>query len=135
MRIMIDTNILISIIIFDSIKLKKLLEIICSKHILVLSNYIIQELKMVVLKKFKDKENAIEEFLLNLPFELEYFFTMENELLDVNLRDKKDIPILYSAIASDVDIFITGDKDFENIKINRPKIMSVNEFLEKYDIE
>ena len=135
MRIMIDTNILISIIIFDSIKLKKLLEIICSKHILVLSNYIIQELKMVVLKKFKDKENAIEEFLLNLPFELEYFFTMENELLDVNLRDKKDIPILYSAIVSDVDIFITGDKDFENIKINRPKIMSVNEFLEKYDIE
>jgi len=39
---------------------------------------------------------------------------------------------LNSAIVSDVDIFITGDKDLEYIDIDKPEIMTATEFLEKY---
>ena len=31
----------------------------------------------------------------------------------------------------DVDIFITGDKDFEDVDIYKPEIISATEFLEK----
>ena len=36
------------------------------------------------------------------------------------------------AIIADVDILITGDKDFEDVKIEKPEIVTPNEFYEKY---
>lgn len=49
-----------------------------------------------------------------------------------DIRDKDDYIILYTAIIEDVDIFITGDKDFDDIDIDKPEIMNATEFLEKY---
>lgn len=37
-----------------------------------------------------------------------------------------------SAIIADVDVFITGDKDFAAIDIERPEIMTISEFKGKY---
>jgi len=48
------------------------------------------------------------------------------------MRDIKDSPILVTAIIENVDIFITGDKDFKYISIERPEILTASEFLEKY---
>ena len=45
---------------------------------------------------------------------------------------KKIIYILYTAIIENVDILITGDKDFKDVKIERPEILTCTEFLEKY---
>ncbi len=132
MRIMLDTNVLISIAIFDSDKLKKMLMYICDKHTLVLSTYIIQEIENVTERKFPNKKNAMMQFLFNLPYELEY---IPSTILDQeisNIRDVKDIPVIYSAIISDVDILITGDKDFDNVNIKKLEIMTPNEFLIKY---
>ena len=50
----------------------------------------------------------------------------------IKMRDEKDVPVLYSAIISDVDILITGDKDFNDVDVEKPEIMTVSEFLEKY---
>ena len=124
MRIMLDTNILISIVIFNSQKLKTMLINICEKHKLILNSYIIQELQEVIERKFPNRKKDMEEFLFKIPYEL------EKDLF--NLRDIKDIPILYSAIISNVDILITGDKDFESIDIDKPEIMTPAEFCERY---
>lgn len=132
MRIMLDTNILISIAIFNSNKLKDLLVNICDRHTLVLSSYIVQELEEVTERKFPNKRKNIDEFLYNIPYKLEYTpNTILNEKA-LSIRDEKDIPVLYSAIISDVDILITGDKDFQDVEIEKPEIMTVNEFFEKY---
>ncbi len=48
------------------------------------------------------------------------------------IRDESDYPILYTAILEDVDILITGDKDFLDIEIERPEILTPAQFLEKY---
>jgi hypothetical protein len=45
---------------------------------------------------------------------------------------KKDYPILASAIIADVDVFITGDKDFGGLDLERPEMMSISDFEEKY---
>ena len=46
------------------------------------------------------------------------------------IRDIKDLPVLVSAILSDADILLTGDKDFENIEIDKPLIMSPMKYYE-----
>ena len=48
------------------------------------------------------------------------------------IRDEKDYPVLYTAIAEDVDILITGDKDFSEVSIERPDILTPAEFIEQY---
>ena len=132
MRIMLDTNVLISILIFDSKNLKKLLKNITDNHKLVLSSYVVDELKEVIKRKFNNKIYSLEEFLYNLPFEI--YYTPENIINDkfVAMRDIKDEPVLYSSIVSDVDILITGDKDFKDINIEKTEILTPSEFLKKY---
>ena len=46
------------------------------------------------------------------------------------IRDAKDQPILNAAIVSDVDIILTGDKDFLSLEMEHPKCMTVAQFLE-----
>ena len=45
------------------------------------------------------------------------------------IRDPKDQPILNAAIVYNVDIIITGDKDFLSLDLERPKCISVADFL------
>lgn len=46
--------------------------------------------------------------------------------------DAKDYPVLYTAIIENVDILVTGDKDFSDIDIDKPEIMTPTEFTEKF---
>lgn len=55
---------------------------------------------------------------------------VENKLFEI--RDKDDYIILHTAIIEDVDVFITGDKDFEDIEIEKTEILTATEFIEKY---
>ena len=129
---MLDTNILISIIIFDSQTLKNMFLRVCEKYTLVLSTYVINELYEVVDRKFANKRIYLDEFLYKIPYVLEHTpeYILDDRVLKI--RDVKDAPVLYSAIISDVDVLITGDKDFDEIKIERPEIMTATEFLKKY---
>ena len=54
----------------------------------------------------------------------------EKKLFEI--RDENDYIILHTAIIEDMDIFITGDKDFENINIKKPKIMTASKFIDIY---
>lgn len=130
MQIMLDTNILISIVIFNSSRLKEMIIKICDKYTLVLSSYIIEEFKEVINKKFPSKRKSIDEFLSKLPYILN--IAPIDKDMKLYIRDKNDIPILYSAIVSNVDIFITGDKDFYDINIKKPRIMTVDDFMNEY---
>ena len=46
-----------------------------------------------------------------------------------SVRDVADRPILRAAIASGGDVLLTGDKDFLELGIKHPKIMTAAEFL------
>jgi len=129
---MTDTNMLVSIAVFNSSRLGGLLNYICLHHTLVLSSYILEELDSVVKRKFPDKITSVHNFLTKLPFELEYTPPELPKHDYFTIRDKNDEPILYSAITADVDILITGDKDFYAVDIERPEIISPADFLAKY---
>lgn len=129
---MLDTNILISILIFDSYKLKNMIADICLNHKLILSSYILEELKRVVERKFPNKKEKIYKVLYKIPFELIIIDSKIYEIENYYIRDSKDFPILCSAIMSNVDILITGDKDFKNINIEGLIILTPSEYMDKY---
>jgi len=103
MRVMLDTNVLISAIIFPNARMDNLIYKAVLDHQLVLSSYIIEELLEVTRRKFPDRIKDVDLFL-----------------------------ILYSAIIEGVDLFVTGDDDFDNVEIEKPEISTPSEFLEKY---
>jgi putative PIN family toxin of toxin-antitoxin system len=131
MRVMLDTNILVSAFIFKSKKINELIEELSNKHKIVIASYCINELQDLIDYKFNVSIKALNDFLLTFPFELVYSPNDVEEKL-FKIRDEEDYIILHTAILEDVDIFITGDKDFKDVKIERPEILTVNEFLEKY---
>lgn len=131
MKIMLDTNILILAFVFKSKKMNELIYKLSKEHEIVICSYTIEELKELVDTKFKVTQKDLDEFLKDFPFILVYSPTIvENKLFKI--RDNDDYIILHTAIIEDVDIFITGDKDFDDIDIDKPEIMNATEFLEKY---
>ena len=128
---MLDTNVLISALLFPGSKVDSLMNCIFTKHQLVLSSYVVEELKNVVKRKFPNKEQVINKLLVAMSYEFVYTPSdLEEGLFDI--RDIKDYPVLYTAIIEDVDILITGDKDFKGIDIEKPEIMTPTEFVEYY---
>ena len=131
MRIMLDTNVLISAILFPGDKINNMMNYIFLRHQLVLSSYVVEELKSVVRRKFPKEEPVIEKLLLMMSYE--YVYTPDDMKENLfSIRDVKDYPVLYTAIIEDIDILITGDRDFEDIIIDKPLIMTPKEFSDKY---
>jgi len=129
MRVMIDTNILVSAILFPNSSMSTLIWDITMKHELVICSYTIDELHMVFERKFEKKIPCLELFLSELSYELIYTPKKFDKSEYPDIRDPKDLPILVSAINSDVEVFITGDKDFHAVDIEVPRMMTASEFL------
>lgn len=128
---MLDTNILVSLLLFPNHCMNHMMETILSAHNLVLSSFVVEELKAVVQRKFPAKTAIVDDLLTKMSFDLVYTPEQITDKL-FRIRDEKDYPVLYTAIIEDVDILITGDKDFAEIEIERPEILTPAEFMEKY---
>mgnify|MGYP002555244531 FL=1 len=61
---MLDTNVLISALLFPGSKMDTLMNCIFTRHQLVLSSYVVEELKNVVKRKFPNKEHVINKLLV-----------------------------------------------------------------------
>ncbi len=132
MRVMLDTNIFVSMIFFPSAQTRELARRLTEGHQIMVCDYVIEELRLVTDRKFPAKRKFIDSFFLELPFELIY----TPKVLDLKefpvMRDAKDSPILATAIMEDVDVFVTGDKDFLVLDVDMPAIVTMAEFLERY---
>ena len=131
MRIMLDTNVLLSVLLFPSERMNRMMRCIFEDHRLVLSSFVVEELGIVVKRKFPTKMGAIDQLLSSMGYEFVYTPQILDEGL-FEIRDPKDYPVLYTAIAEDVDVLITGDKDFADVGIERPEILTPAAFISKY---
>lgn len=131
MRVMLDTNILVSMIFFPSNITREVARMLCEKHRIVICDYVIEELRLVVERKFPNLISALEDFFSTLPFDL-VVVPRRPPIETPAIRDAKDYPIIATAINENVDILITGDKDFLVLDIKRPDIMTMKEFVETY---
>lgn len=72
MRVMLDTNVLVSLLLFSNPRMNTMMERIFTEHELVLSSFVINELKNVVRLKFPTKEHVVDKLLLKMSYELVY---------------------------------------------------------------
>lgn len=127
MKIMLDTNVLISALVFGGKARSVLLDLIRSDHKLYVSDYVGKEFSEKVHQKWPDKADRLLELFYCLPV----CFCESSKTMQGDLRDKKDIPVLSDALYHNADIIITGDKDFLEAELEKPLILSIN-MLEKF---
>lgn len=132
MRVMLDTNIFVSMIFFPSTQTRELAKRLTDSHQIIVCDYVVEELRIVTDRKFSGKRNDIDRFFFELPFELVYTPQMVDLDDPPEIRDPKDSPILAAAVMEDVDVFVTGDKDFLVLDIDMPEIVTMADFLKRY---
>ena len=131
MRILIDTNILFSAVLFPNSKPAHALLHVTNEHELILCDRNIAEIRDILRRKAPRYLPDAEVLLAEMAYELIPAVEHAEKLI----RDAKDQPILNAAIVHHVDIILTGDKDFLSLKMERPKCMTVAQFLQQEDIE
>ena len=132
MKVIVDTNILISAIIRDNIPEQVIMWLISQPLIeWVATPEIIEEYK-----------NVLQRKKFNLPMEItnQWFCLFDAELtlvypeISVDFpRDTKDAKFLECAITSNANVFITGDNDFsEAQQLVVTQIMSITQFKQLF---
>lgn len=132
MKVMIDTNIIISAALFPRGKAAQALyKAMLSPYEPLLCDYVIDELNRKFREKFPERQMELEAFLFNALIYIRTVPTPEEEVAaEKVIRDPKDRPILRAALSEHADLFLTGDKDFLESSVTDPRIVSVTTFLE-----
>ena len=130
MRILTDTNIIVSAILFPNSIVARVWNYIIEHHCVIISKYSIGELKVVFQRKFPDRVGILQHFLANLACEVVDAGQPDIEI--PLIRDKTDLPILIAAIVADADILLTGDKDFSDVPLNKPVVMPPGIFMKSF---
>lgn len=132
MRILIDTNILISAALNShGTPYKAYLKSVTYPNKGIICDQNIEELWRIFNRKFPTKISMLEKFLAYSLSVIEVATTPEmEEDAEKLIRDVKDRPILRAALNAKADVLLTGDKDFLESGVTDPKIMTAAEFLE-----
>lgn len=132
MRILIDTNILISAALNShGTPYKAYLKAVTYPNKVIICDQNIEELWRIFNRKFPTKISMLEKFLAYSLSVIEVATTPEmEEDAEKLIRDVKDRPILRAALNAKADVLLTGDKDFLESGVTDPKIMTAAEFLE-----
>ena len=110
MRVMLDTNLLISDFIFKSPMLDGVIEIASRPgNRLVLSTFVIDEARAVVERKWPERALDLEIYLALLDFDTVVTPKAPDPGL-FDIRDPKDYPVLYSALLDGSDVLVTGER-------------------------
>ncbi len=127
MRIMLDTNVVISAALFPNSKTALAVLKAMREHTLLVCTYVIAEAQDVFARKFPNKTANLDAFLSKTAYELCY--TPRVSAATPEMRDEDDRPILQSAIDAEADMILTGDNDFHALDIERPMIVTPADYL------
>jgi len=128
MKIVIDTNILVSAALRDRDPEVVILFVLEQKdHQWIVSSEILEEYKTVLSRKRLDLSEATKQRWFYL---LDALTTLVEVKLEIEFpRDQKDAKFIACALAANAEFFITGDKDFtEAQRLLSTTIVSVSQF-------
>ena len=134
MRVAFDSNVIISAIVFPSKLLDEAFLIASADgNRLVLSEYVVEETIGVIRRKWPDMVDTVASFFNQLDFELVATSEVHDNPM-VSIRDPKDYPVIASAVDGHCDVLVTGDRDFEDLAVARPIIMTPKAFADTYGL-
>ena len=126
-RVLVDTNDVISALLFPNSVPASALALVLDEHQLVLTDWIIDELHEVVRRKRPDLVAALDAFLTGIDYQ-----HASPDGASVLVSDPNDQPILDAAVAGAVDVIATGDKAFLSVSRDRPRILTARDLLNSY---
>ena len=130
-KVLIDTNILISAALSSTgTPYAAYMKAVTYPYRGVICDQNVDELRRVFNRKFPHKLHLLDRFLAISLTVLQLIETPIDEIEnEQKIRDVNDRPILRAAINADVDILLTGDKDFLEADIEKPRTMTAVEFM------
>lgn len=131
MRVLIDTNVLISAALnVNSVPFQAYTKAASYPNRGLISEQNVDEMKRIFNKKFPQRLASLDKFLSLALLTLELVpIPTEEAASEVQIRDVDDRPILRAAIEAGADVLLTGDKDFLESGVKSPAIMTPAEFL------
>lgn len=131
MKVLIDTNILISAALSDKgTPYRAFVKAVSYPNHGLVCEQNIDEMRRIFNRKFPKKIQALETFLSLALLTLEVVPTpVEEYSSEIKIRDINDRPILRAAIHAKADILLTGDKDFLESGLSNPLIMTAAAFI------
>ena len=132
MRVLIDTNVLISAALsVTGTPFQAYIKAASYPNRGLICEQNVDEMKRIFNKKFPNRLAALDKFLSIALMTLELVpIPTDVSSLEEQIRDIKDRPILRAAIEAKADVLLTGDKDFLEAGVVTPVIMTPAEFLD-----
>lgn len=125
-RVVLDTNVLISGLLFGGIPEKTVLKVIAGEHSSLTSSYIIEETSRILRTKFGVRAGTLkllEKFLSSS--EIQYF----QPFLSI-VQDEPDNRVIETAVIGKADYIITGDKPLLKVgEYQKTKIITPADFM------
>lgn len=113
MKIVVDTNVYISALVFNK-KIQELLISLLEDHAVIISSFIVEELRKKLTGKFKLSSQEVDLILLQISNVTTMIIPQGN--LPKVARDPDDNNILLLAEYAKADMIISGDSDLFNLK-------------------
>ncbi|BAD85078.1 predicted nucleic acid-binding protein, containing PIN domain [Thermococcus kodakarensis KOD1] len=113
MRVLLDTNVLISAYFWHGNERRLLWECLVGLHENVISDYIEDEIRRVLTGKFGISPDKVDRYLLLLE---EFSIKVQTGKIPPISRDPKDNPIIAAAVSGKVEALVTGDKDLLSLR-------------------
>ena len=131
MRVLIDTNVLISAALSaGGTPFQAYIKAATYPNHGLICEQNVDEMKRIFNKKFPHRLTALDKFLSVALLTLELVpIPADENVSETQIRDVNDRPILRAAIAAKADVLLTGDKDFLESGVKHPAIMTPAEFL------
>ncbi len=128
MKVVFDTNIFISALIFPGSKAEEaIMRVINGGDTLIVSRYIIDEILTVLARKFSKEAEALSRVAVNIG-EISVMVNPTQKLKVFD--DESDNRILECAITGGADVIVTGDKAMlVQKKYQTVRIISLNDYL------
>lgn len=131
MRVLIDTNVLISASLnpVGTPYLAYMKAVSFPNHGMICEQNI-DELRRIYNRKFPSRIQALDSFLSTALLLLEIVPTpLDESEAEQAIRDINDRPILRAAISANADVLLTGDKDFLDAGLEHPICMTPADFV------
>jgi len=129
MRVVLDTNVIVAAFAARGL-CAGVLEACPTDHVIVISEYILSEIKEKLISKICLPQSIVQEIINYLRDEAE-IFTPEN-INESVCRDKDDANIIGTAISGNAEFIITGDDDLLILKKYKDiEIVTPREFWER----